>query len=261
MLHIKYNIKINQAAAVVCGLLDSLDLLDLSIFDFLWDYRGLSKTKKMHSNGVEYFSVHWKTIVQQMPFLKIKTRAGIHKRLKKLQDTGLLVPHQDNGKGGYAWYVFSPKADELHFTDLKELEKKQTVQGCKQPFTGGVNDGIQEPVNNGIHINSNDNSNYSNNKEAQAQKTDPKPKTKKFIPPTLKECEDYFHAKGETRNEGGMFFDHYESKGWMVGKNKMKKWHSAASGWIRRNNGTSKKINGAREVDEMRRYEKYYSKS
>jgi hypothetical protein len=30
------------------------------------------------------------------------------------------------------------------------------------------------------------------------------------------------------------FLDHYNSNGWMVGRNKMKCWRSAASGWARR---------------------------
>ncbi len=30
------------------------------------------------------------------------------------------------------------------------------------------------------------------------------------------------------------FFDYYESVGWVVGKNKMKSWRHAVSGWIAR---------------------------
>lgn len=61
----------------------------------------------------------------------------------------------------------------------------------------------------------------------------------KFIPPTFSEVVDYFEEKkftGSSFNEAGAFIDFYESKNWYVGKNKMAKWKSAVSGWIRRSN-------------------------
>ena len=57
----------------------------------------------------------------------------------------------------------------------------------------------------------------------------------RFKPPTLEECGTYFIEKGSYREEGESFWNFYEAKGWMVGKNKMKKWHSAAANWIKRN--------------------------
>ena len=41
--------------------------------------------------------------------------------------------------------------------------------------------------------------------------------------------------KGSEYVEAEKFWNFYDSKNWMVGKNKMKKWQSAASGWISRN--------------------------
>jgi hypothetical protein len=36
------------------------------------------------------------------------------------------------------------------------------------------------------------------------------------------------------QKEGNKFFNTYSSKGWMVGKNKMKSWPHAVAGWITR---------------------------
>ncbi len=45
----------------------------------------------------------------------------------------------------------------------------------------------------------------------------------------------YFEEK---KAEGGeRFFNYYESNGWRVGKNQMRKWKAAASGWITRDGG------------------------
>lgn len=58
---------------------------------------------------------------------------------------------------------------------------------------------------------------------------------KRFTPPTIEEASAYFAEKGESSSEAQRFFDYYTSNGWRVGKNPMKDWHAAASGWISRN--------------------------
>ena len=64
----------------------------------------------------------------------------------------------------------------------------------------------------------------------------PKKKKKKrsvFKPPSVEEVQAYLDEKGETRVGAGAFVDFYESKGWLVGKNKMKDWKAAVRTWIR----------------------------
>lgn len=51
-----------------------------------------------------------------------------------------------------------------------------------------------------------------------------------FRPPTLEELQAECAAKGYTFNPK-KFHAFYSSKGWMVGKNKMKDWKQAALGW------------------------------
>lgn len=57
-----------------------------------------------------------------------------------------------------------------------------------------------------------------------------------FKKPKVIEVVEYFREKGH-ESEAEIFYDFYESKGWMVGKNKMKSWKSAANNWMRRNYG------------------------
>ena len=64
-------------------------------------------------------------------------------------------------------------------------------------------------------------------------------KTPRFAPPEIKQITEYFKEKGSTIAEGEKFFHFYDSKNWMIGKNKMQKWKSSAAGWISRNNGGS----------------------
>tara|TARA_R100001163_G_scaffold57736_1_gene45742 strand:+ start:1589 stop:2209 length:621 start_codon:yes stop_codon:yes gene_type:complete len=56
------------------------------------------------------------------------------------------------------------------------------------------------------------------------------------IPESTQEVITYFQEKGSNKREAQRFFYFYESQGWNVGKNPMKDWKMAASGWISRNN-------------------------
>jgi len=60
--------------------------------------------------------------------------------------------------------------------------------------------------------------------------------TKRFTPPTRDEAFIYFSERGLTRaiTESEKFVDFYQSKNWMVGKNKMKDWKAAARNWMRK---------------------------
>ena len=51
-----------------------------------------------------------------------------------------------------------------------------------------------------------------------------------FKPPDQKEVEDYITAKGWDVS-ADRFVAFYESKGWMIGKNKMKDWKAAVKTW------------------------------
>lgn len=64
----------------------------------------------------------------------------------------------------------------------------------------------------------------------------PAPKTTRFIPPTLDEVAEYCRQRGNNVDPVA-FFNFYDAKGWMVGKNKMKKWKSAVITWERNRNG------------------------
>lgn len=51
-----------------------------------------------------------------------------------------------------------------------------------------------------------------------------------FVPPTLDEVIDYCRERGNRVNPE-KWFDFYASKGWMIGKNKMKDWKAAVRTW------------------------------
>jgi hypothetical protein len=67
-----------------------------------------------------------------------------------------------------------------------------------------------------------------------AKAPSPTLKSTRFHPPDMESVSEYFAQKGGTNAQAERFFAYYESNGWRVGKNPMKKWKAAASGWIAR---------------------------
>ena len=73
-------------------------------------------------------------------------------------------------------------------------------------------------------------SSVSGNAIEQAQDA-PKKQTR-FVKPEFQEVQMFFNE--QRSNQAQAYYDFYESKGWLVGKSKMKDWKAAARGWISR---------------------------
>lgn len=82
--------------------------------------------------------------------------------------------------------------------------------------------------------NNNDNNGNNENNENNDKKQ------KRFSPPSMSDVTSLFLEKGSNQVEAEKFFYFYESKGWMVGKSKMKSWQSSVGGWIARNKSGAK---------------------
>lgn len=89
-------------------------------------------------------------------------------------------------------------------------------------------DSINKPINNNTNIPINQ---LTIEIEQQAAKSQ---KPIRFIKPTISDIEVFTQASNLNLNPDH-FFDFYESKDWMIGRNKMKDWKAAARNWARRN--------------------------
>lgn len=58
---------------------------------------------------------------------------------------------------------------------------------------------------------------------------------KRFVPPTVEQVAEYVAERGSTVDPE-TFVDWNSSKGWMIGKNKMKDWKAAVRTWEKRDN-------------------------
>ena len=75
-------------------------------------------------------------------------------------------------------------------------------------------------------------------------------KAPRFCPPTVDEVKAYCLEKNYTVDAEN-FCDFYESKGWFVGKNKMKSWQAAVRTWQRRPNHGAARTMAARSVTAL----------
>ena len=67
-----------------------------------------------------------------------------------------------------------------------------------------------------------------------------KESSKKFVKPTIEQIQEYCNERNNGINANA-FYDFYESKGWLVGKNPMKDWKACIRTWERRNKNNEPK--------------------
>lgn len=71
---------------------------------------------------------------------------------------------------------------------------------------------------------------------------------KRFVPPTVDEVKAYCQERNN-QVDPERFVDFYESKNWMIGKNKMKDWKAAVRTWEKKDNQDKKPKNKFNNFD------------
>ena len=77
---------------------------------------------------------------------------------------------------------------------------------------------------------------FENEKTKRNISTPPKAASINFIPPTIEEVAAYCRERGNGIDPES-FINFYVSKGWMIGKNKMRDWKAAVRTWEKNNKG------------------------
>lgn len=124
------------------------------------------------------------------------------------------------------------KVEYEYETGTKEIKKRYISLGVIQKdntcYSKRYGGGIQKGEDNNTSIN--------NKKEIYKEKV--------FKKPTLEEVRDYCLERNNNIDPVS-FIDFYESKGWLIGKSKMKDWKAAIRNWEHKNKENKK-------VDERR---------
>lgn len=136
--------------------------------------------------------------------------------------------------GQLCWTAISPNI---------KSGRRNYINGCNGGAPKGNCNAKKQPKNNpnstekqpGQTSTKNKNRNKTKNKNDEESIEKVATKRTTFVAPSLQEVSDYISEKGYTV-DARQFVDFYESKGWMVGSNKMKDWRAAVRTWTRRQN-------------------------
>ena len=155
----KYNISINVVPVIEHNL--DLDYIDLIIFDFIKDFANSDKCTKIQTNNGLYFWISHTSIMNQLPLLRITSKAGIIKRIDNLVNAGILEKSPQSQEFGKSLYRFGKNYDKMIFSDSKPEKSglNKSIEGSKQKYRGGLNESLED--NNIDNI---DNNNKNNNK-------------------------------------------------------------------------------------------------
>ena len=198
----------------------------------IWLHPDLSLTEKALLAEIDSFTGDGKAFYKSnetiQELYKI-SRPTISKSLKKLEGLGFIKIEFDGRR------------------------RKITYQADRKIFTGRRKESYGQTVNNLPAARKNSTS-INTTKEKVKEKVKV---SRGFSPPNLEECMSTFEEAGSTTDEGEKFFNFYESKGWMVGRSKMKNWKAAARNWIKRNNDERRQKNPTKTSPSRDEFDNY----
>ena len=129
---------------------------------------------------------------------------------------------------------------------LEATERRQTVPIIKEYCIGDIATIFKNVDISSKNVNiSSENvyiSKQSKVKESKVEKSKKKETRERFSPPSLDEVKKYCEERGN-RISPQSFIDFYSSKGWMIGKSKMRDWMAAVRTWESRDKGQKQAIN------------------
>ena len=173
--------------------------------------------------------------------LKFKEMGFLETTIKKANGnpTVFYTFKWDNFKNGFLNFLRN-QTEKTSETKVKKLQKPCTENTTKNTTKSTINKESNIFVNKNItkekdkkQTLKNSNSNNTITKEKQ-----------NFVPPTVEEVQDYIYEK-KYSIDAEAFVAFYESKGWMVGRNKMRNWKAALVTWEKRNKNKNNNYNSS----------------
>lgn len=140
-----------------------------------------------------------------------------------------------DGENGWIHGRIDEEIKQYHGNaDINRANGKKGGRPKKQQLTDSEKPKKTHSVTDGNRMESEKNPNHKPLTINHKPLTNNTGKEKKFIPPAIEEIKAYCLERRNTVDPQ-KFHDFYSSKGWMVGKNKMKDWKASVRTW--ENNG------------------------
>lgn len=167
-----------------------------------------------------------------------ETEKTIRKGLVRLTESGYLI--KDSRNNGWLidfGKIYGNERENLPEQTVKSPETNGKISLCKKEEESTKEEdknNKQKYIYNNIILKETENEKEREIKEREKDEpeVEDKPKLKRavFVKPTREEVLAYCRERQSTVSSSA-FYDFYESKGWMVGKNHMKDWKAAVRTW------------------------------
>lgn len=125
------------------------------------------------------------------------------------------------------------KLTELGYIESKHYNGRVRMLRSRLAFSAIT---LAESASQSSRICESDSQNLRDNNIVNNIENSNSARSRNFTVPSVDEVREYAKEKGWSESEFNpeYFIDFYGAKGWMIGKNRMKDWQSAARGWVSR---------------------------
>ena len=176
-----------------------------------------SQSSKILKSNDGYTWIANNMIIKEAPMLQYNSKSSLTPIFKQLSEWGLILIRKDE-KSNNHYYKLTEKAEMLD----------------RKPDEDESNEQVFKIMNEGVQNNERPRSKSCTYKDTNYKDTIINNNNGKFIKPSITEILAYCKER-KNSIDPNRFYDHYESNGWCVGKNKMKDWKAAVRTWERNN--------------------------
>ena len=173
---------------------------------------------------------------------------NIDKTSKNKQKQAIGCFETSKNKQKVVSFVTDSISNDYKDEEVNNIDKNTENVGAKNIYPTSLHDNINQ-VNNQEEKEKIEKKEIYKERKEQREKLVVE-KAPRFCPPTVDEVKAYCLEKNYTVDAEN-FCDFYESKGWFVGKNKMKSWRAAVRTWQRRPNHGEARTMAARSVTAL----------
>lgn len=181
------------------------------------------------------------------------TKEVVERLINRFKNIHCVIDYDENTKEIiiFNWYKYNwTKSDKLKIALLKEIKqvKNKDFKKYLMEKLNGI-DTVSIPYQYGMDTTVTVTDTVTNTNTITNNKGE---KNKGFTPPTLEEVKNYCKERNNGVNADN-FIDFYSSKGWFIGKNKMKDWKAAVRTWEKRENKTLFNSKSHYDFEELER--------
>ena len=149
--------------------------------------------------------------------------------LKRLNDNGMITI-DNNSNVTITNFIKRQGTNLSGYERVKRHREKQKTLENKDNIDDN-NDNVSDNTNDNVRI---DKNRLDKNRLEERKKTD-------FVPPSLLEVKEYCLER-KNKVDPNNFVDFYSSKGWLVGRTKMKDWRACVRTWENRDRQEDKPL-------------------